>query len=268
MAQMEEIDIRSAIERIKKQGKTFSNIYSDEVLKKAESFIANSRAIVFTYTDQGVRRLHYCFNEADDFSELLSSDFIQVDGNTVIEVMTRDENENKATFESAGLTRIAGMMRMSVKDWQIAAEENNIGAYYDSAIGSIPGAEMAEAINKTLWSIFDTRVSHLQNDEEIAEAISRGEITVHSNENDVIDAILQVQMQPKKFYINQVYNGTEKGVIHAMLQNRLKEYTSRGGKYVFAWVEKENIASVKFHEKYGLKHDGMWNMVYAGVQKK
>ena len=47
-----------------------------------------------------------------------------------------------------------------------------------------------------------------------------------------------------------------------MLQNRLKPYVEQGGKYVYAWIEKNNIASLKFHSKYGLAHDGMWNMVY------
>ena len=48
-----------------------------------------------------------------------------------------------------------------------------------------------------------------------------------------------------------------------MLQKRLKDYVNQGGKYAYAWVEKNNIASVKFHEKYGMKFDGLWNMVYA-----
>lgn len=36
-----------------------------------------------------------------------------------------------------------------------------------------------------------------------------------------------------------------------------------GGKYLYAWVEAFNVASVKFHEKYGMKHDGMWSMIYS-----
>lgn len=265
---MEESCIRKAIEAIKKEGKTFSNIYSDAVLGKAEDSFANSHAMVFTYTDHGVRRLYYCFNEEDSFLELLSSDSVHADADTVVEIMTRDDNENKVVFESAGFRQIAGMMRMSVRNWLPEAEEKNTTIYYDDSVGFAPNVEMAGAINDILWRVFDTRVSHLQNDKEIADAIRNGEFTIHCNENDVIDAVLQVQMQPRKFYINQVYNGADKSVIHAMLQKKLKEYSARGGKYVYAWVKKDNIASVKFHEKYGLKHDGMWNMVYAGVQKQ
>ena len=68
---------------------------------------------------------------------------------------------------------------------------------------------------------------------------------------------------PKKFYINQVVNQGERKTIHAILLNRLEAYTNAGGKYLYAWVEDKNTASLKFHEKYGMKHDGMWSMIYS-----
>ena len=68
---------------------------------------------------------------------------------------------------------------------------------------------------------------------------------------------------PKKFYINQIVNKGKREIIHAILLNRLEEYIKAGGKYLYAWVEERNIASVKFHEKYGMKHDGMWSMSYS-----
>ena len=67
---------------------------------------------------------------------------------------------------------------------------------------------------------------------------------------------------PKKFYINQIINKTGKEVIHAMLLSRLDQYRKSGGKYLYSWVEEANIASLKFHNKYGMEHDGMWNLVY------
>ena len=52
-------------------------------------------------------------------------------------------------------------------------------------------------------------------------------------------------------------------MIHALLLNRLAEYAETGGKYLYAWIEDKNTASIKFHKKYGMRHDGMWNMIYS-----
>lgn len=260
---MEEAEIRKAIEELKKQGRVFSNLYADGMLAHAEEVFSNERAVVSICEDHGVRRLYYFYNDADSLLSILSSETIHADSNTVLEFMTRDESENRDFFETAGFKQIAGLKRMSVRDCESALKENRMDGLYDETVGCFPDVEMAEEINKVLWSIFDTRISHLQDDREIEESIRNGEFIIHRSDEGVVDAILQAQIQPRKFYINQVYNGADKGIIHAMLQNRLKEYFMQGGKYVFAWIDRDNIASLKFHEKYGLAHDGMWNMVYA-----
>lgn len=256
-------ETRQAIEKLKQQGRTFSNIYSDGVIENAEDLFVNESAIILSYHDHGVRRLHYCYTDRDSFLELLRSGEIKADRNTVIELMTRDELENRETFVAAGFIQIAALMRMSVKNCEQVIKDSVISRYHDDSVGEYPEVGMAEEINKVLWNIFDTRVSHLQSNDEIAESIRQMEITVHRNGMGVVDAVLQVKIQPRKFYVNQVYNSADRSVIHAMLQTRLNEYYLQGGKYVYAWIERNNIASLKFHEKYGLKHDGTWNMVYC-----
>ena len=54
--------------------------------------------------------------------------------------------------------------------------------------------------------------------------IREGQISIHRNKEGNIDAILQAEEMPKKFYINQIVNKAEKNVIHAILLNRLKKY--------------------------------------------
>ena len=120
----------------------------------------------------------------------------------------------------------------------------------------------AEEINKILWVTFHTEISHLLSDDELRDKIRDEQITVHRNKDNHIDALLQADIMPKKFYINQVVNKGEKKAVHAILLNRLEQYIGAGGKYLYAWVEDKNIASMKFHEKYGMKHDGMWSMIY------
>ena len=260
---MKAAETRQAIEKLKQQGRFFSNIYSDGVIENAEELFVNESAIILFCPDHGVRRLHYCYTDQNCFLELLRSDEIREDRNTVIELMARDKTENQEAFAYAGFSQIAALMRMSVKNCEQVIKDSDIGRYQDDTVGVFPEARDAEEINKVLWSIFDTRVSHLQSNEEIAESIRQKEITVHRNEKGCIDAVLQVKVQPRKFYVNQVYNSADRSVIHAMLQTRLSEYFLQGGKYVYAWIERDNIASQKFHEKYGLKHDGTWNLVYC-----
>ena len=177
--------------------------------------------------------------------------------------MTRDVDEKADLLKDAEFIPIAHMMRMSVRDISQSLDETMIVAYNNSGIGEFPDEKDAEEINNILWKLFDSRVSHLQYDDEITKSINKQEFTVHKNKVGKIDALIQAYVQPKKFYINQIYNASEKEVIHTMLRNRLKEYVDQGGKYVYAWVDRDNIASLKFHAKYGLKHDGMWNLVYA-----
>lgn len=260
---MKETEARKAIEELKKQGRVISNLYADGMLARSEEVFTNERAAVCICNDHGVNRLYYFYNDPDSLFKLLSSDSIHSDSNIVLEFMTRNEDENRVFFETAGFTQIAALKRMSVKDCESTLKENRMNEYFDETVGFFPDIETAGEINKVLWGVFDTRISHLQDDSEIEESIKKGEFTIHRNKESAVDAILQAQIQPRKFYINQVYNGTDKHIIHAMLQNRLKEYFMQGGKYVFAWIDRDNIASLKFHEKYGLKHDGMWNMVYA-----
>lgn len=260
---MQAEETRQAIEKLKQQGRTFSNIYSDGVIENAEELFVNESAIILSSPDNGVRRLHYCYTELDGFLELLKSDENRADRNTVIELMTRDKTENQEAFSDAGFRQIASLMRMSVKNCEQVIIDSDIGRYHNDSVGEFPEVGMAGEINEVLWNIFDTRVSHLQSNEEIAESIRQREITVHRNEAGEVDAVLQVKIQPRKFYVNQVYNSADHSVIHAMIQNRLDEYFLQGGKYVYAWIERDNIASLKFHEKYGLKHDGTWNIVYC-----
>ena len=138
-----------------------------------------------------------------------------------------------------------------------------LSQYGLSEEGKVPETKFIPSINGCLHEIFDTKVSHLPSDEELSKSVERGEVEIHCDKNSAIDAILQVVVKPQNFYINQIYNGTEKKIIHSMHQKRLKKYSAQCWIYAYAWVEKDNVASIKFHEKYGFKFDGLWNMVYV-----
>ena len=263
----EENQVKSVIDNIRKLGRVKSNIYSEEAYCDVEQFAYNENAAVLIRSDHGAKRLYFCYVDEQSLVELLGCDTAPEYSEAVIEFMTRDPEEFSDLLKQMGFAPIARMMRMSARDISQSLNNDALELYYNDTVGTVPAVSDTEEINAMLWKTFDTRISHLQSDEEIAESISRQEFTVHKNDEGRIDALLQAQVQPKKFYINQIVNTADKSVIHAMLQSRLRKYTDEGGKYVFAWVDRDNIASVKFHEKYGIKHDGMWNMVYAAEKQ-
>lgn len=51
-------------------------------------------------------------------------------------------------------------------------------------------------------------------------------------------------------------------MFHALTLNLLKKYCDNGGKYVYAWGDEGNIASLKYFEKYKLLEDGVYNSIY------
>ena len=264
---VEENQVKSVIENIRRLGRVKSNIYSEEAYCDVEQFAYNENAAVLIRSDHGAKRLYFCYVDEQSLIKLLSCDAAPGYSDAVIEFMTRDPEEFSDLLKQIGFAPIARMMRMSARDISQGLNNKALDLYSNDTVGIVPAVSDAEEINAILWKTFDTRVSHLQNDDEIEDSIRRQEFTVHKNEEGRIDALLQAQVQPKKFYINQIVNTADKSVIHAILQSRLRKFSDEGGKYVYAWVDRDNIASVKFHEKYGIKHDGMWNMVYAAEKQ-
>lgn len=181
----------------------------------------------------------------------------------VIEVITKEDKLYQKEIEGCGFHIHAKMMRISNPDVSgIFSGQYEIIKYFSEGIGRRAVEKDTSMIHKMLSDIFDSRIGHLPTLEETRDRIKDGQFYVAENADGQIALILQRVVAPKSFYINQIYNGLRKNDIHAVLLNELKKYTDNGGKYVYAWVDEKNIASLKFHKKYGLQHDGIWDIVY------
>lgn len=235
-----------------------SNVYSFEFVEKVTEVYMSDGAVAAAYDDHGITRIVFCAAAAGELPRLMSRFKEQ---KCTVEIVTRNPEEGRTLMGLCGFEAFAELKRLSTSDCTELSEK--VKPYFDASVGYIPKKSEAREINKFLWDTFDTRVSHLLSDEDISEIIEKGGITLHRDSNGNIDAVLQVEIQPKRFYINQIVNRGERKIIHAMLQNRLKEYIAGGGRYAYAWVETKNIASNRFHEKYGFKHDGLYNIVYS-----
>lgn len=253
------MDKQIVLEKIKKARlqRFMTNCYSLDVLEHSQKLWFQGNEFVFSYEDHGIQRLVYFVRTWETLDHLL--DEVEK-GRFYLEFMTKDPDEYKP--HKALLT--AAMMRMSNTDCSRVFDSDSSIIHFKNAVPVETANEQdATEINSILWSTFHTEVSHLLSEEELREKIQAGHITIHRNDAGKIDALLQAEVMPKKFYINQVVNKGNREVIHALLLNRLEKYIKVGGKYLYAWVEDKNTASIKFHQKYGMTYDGMWSMVYS-----
>ncbi len=257
---MQNNTIKEKLAALKNTGKRlYTNNYTNSALEAAEELWESKEGILFSYDDHGVKRLVYNVADFKELKTLLQ----QIEGSGyILEFLSRDKDENRGLLEQSGCSILARMKRVSIPDCRFVFTDSPIMAYVDLNLGREAFVEEAQEINQTLWSVFDTRVSHLSSDEELQHAIRNGQISIYRGENGTIDAIMQTVVHPRKFYFNHAYNKADKSVIHAMILKRMRTYVEAGGKYVYAWVEEKNIASFKFNGKYGMEHDGMWSMVY------
>lgn len=235
-----------------------NNFYSADVADKACDMWGNGDEFVFSYDDHGVKRLVFFVKDLGTVAAIAG----QIpQGRYCMEIMGRTGGEDI----SPDIKVMSRLKRYSNPDVRTVLESGSEMLKFKGSVPVEPALESdASEINKLLWSTFNTEISHLLSDDEFKEAIAAGQISVHRNDEGTIDAMLQADVMPKKFYINQIINKSgRKEVIHSILLCRLEEYAADGGKYVYSWIEETNTASLKFHEKYGMKHDGMWNTVYC-----
>ena len=229
-----------------------TNIYSLENIKCATKLWMEDQGFLFTFDDHGISRLCFCVKDLKSLCSLL----MQVkSGVHYLEYLTKD-----GIMRIEGLELVARLRRLVNADCRTVFADAILLKYQDDSIEELAQSLDAKEINRILWSIFHTEISHLLWDNEIAERIEKGQISIHRA--DRIDAILMVDVWPKRFYINQVVNMGDRKNIHAMLLKRLRNYVDDGGRYLYSWVETDNIASMKFHGKYGMEHDGTWNLIW------
>ncbi len=252
------MDRQSIYEKVKKAKllRFATNCYSMDTVRTCNKIWSRGDEFVFSYEDHGIQRLIFFAKEIYTIDSL----FTELDGGQYfLEFMTKNPEE----YVPDKSMKLASMMRYANADCRSVFESDSQVIQYKDAVSVESACEQdATEINRLLWSTFHTEISHLLSNDELIEKIKAGQLTIHRSLDEHIDALLQADVMPKKFYINQVINKGNREVIHAILLDRLEEYIKAGGKYLYAWVEDTNIASIKFHKKYGMKHDGMWSMIY------
>ena len=236
--------------------RSFNNCYSMDLISKAERMWEKGDDFIFSYEDHGINRLIYYVSGWDSLDKLLD---LMDNGKWFLEYITKNPYEYKP--HSSRL--VAKMLRMANPDCTSIFDSSSTVLRYKGAVKTeMANVKDAGEITTILWDTFRPEISHLLYTDEMKEPIMNGQVTIHKTDGH-IDALLQADVMPKRFYINQIVNLGKRQNVHALLIDRLEKYVYDGGKYLFAWVEDTNIASIKFHEKYGMKHDGMFSVIYC-----
>lgn len=233
-----------------------TNCYRIDLLEKADRIWERGEAFVFSYRDHGISRLIYFAQDWSSLDDLL--DGIGA-GKWFLEYMTKDPDE----YHPSSGRLVTRMLRMANPDCRgVFGVDSQVAQYRSASKTELATEEDAEELTTILWKTFRPEISHLLYADELKPLIQAGQVTVHRTDGR-IDALLQADVMPKKFYINQIVNLGERKHVHALLLDRLEKYVAAGGKYLYAWVDETNIASIKFHNKYGMKVDGMMSVIYC-----
>ena len=259
---METAKIKDKIDQLnRKHSKIITNSYMGflDTIVGGFNFYENANAILISYSDCGVRRLVFYSNDVEHLRALLSE---MPAGEYIMEKADRIGFESDLDLCGAGFEKLKKLDRYSNNRIdELLGSDIPVLKYRGAVSKMVFTAAHRENVNRLLYETFDARISHLPDERLLSEQLDAGEFVGVMGDSEIV-TLLQRRIEKKKFYINQIINKGEKKNIHAMLLNRLEDYINNGGKYLYAWVEDRNIASQKFHAKYGMKHDGMWNMVY------
>lgn len=259
---MEAAEVNAKIAELRKKGsRVLTNSYGHYTWDIAIEAYFSEDSLVLVDVDNGVHRIFFYTVNADDLIPVIYEMPDSV--GYCLEIVSKNRDEYKELLLKSGFEPLAFMMRMANPDiGELLNSPDGVMRYFNSRYGIRATREDAHAINDVFWKVFDTRVSHLLSDELLKQVIDNEQVIVERFDNQ-IKAILQYQKEPRKFYINQIYNRMQREVIHSILIKELQEYYKNGGKYLYAWVQEDNLSSVKFHSKYGMVHDGLWNIVYV-----
>ncbi|MBP5260531.1 MAG: hypothetical protein J6Z43_00220 [Clostridiales bacterium] len=216
--------------------------------------VAGDKAILMIVREELVTRIEFYAERLTDIAGLVSE---LPSGEYCLEYIYRGRNEYADKLMEVGFSPLKTMQRCCNYDIGTTLVSNGLIDRYCPLEEYVSmGISELERIKKLLWDTFDTRISHLPNDEELRRSIDQGEFFGCIKDGSLV-SLLQRQISNKKFYINQVINRADPVCIHSIMLGELQKYVADGGKYIYAWIASDNEASMKFHQKYGLMPDNM-----------
>ena len=249
-------EINNAVTDLKKQGlRIKSNVFDMIDALKTYDAVITAESVVYIEKDHGINRLKFYTSSSEDIVKILRDISIPI----TADIISKNSDEFSSEMDKSGFTLLARMRRLVNRD---ITETVNKLIPPKFIRGGVALSSDTKAINNLLWTTFDTRISHLFSDDELAAVIEKGEVFTVKEHNEVV-SVLHRLTDNNRFYINQVINLSDKECIHSLMYAELRKFCDSGGRYLYAWVQDTNIASSKFHAKYGMAFDGLYDLVYV-----
>lgn len=245
------------INEIKKKGRIYSNCYiSFASLPKQEwKTYVSEKTLVISDFEGGANRLFFYTIDFVDFANVIKL----INENHTIEIISKNKNEFENELTLAGYVKLACLKRVSVRDITSYIDVKKY-LYVKNMCEYAIESDTAEILS-LLEKNFDTRISHLSDFDTLKKDIANGECYIVREKNKIVSYV-QIKKTAKSLYINQIINEGKKDRFHSLVSEIFSLYNCDGGKYVYAWVEENNIASLKFFSKYGLEEDGLYTSTY------
>lgn len=229
------------------------------------SLVTSSKAMAFSVMDNGVQRLFYFGTDRGEIAQLLR----EFASGSMLNILSRCEMEVKPLALAAGCVPFSRFVRVSnphLVDTLFGLNSSEYAVtHVNFSLGRQANVQEAERISRLLFSTFDTRTSHIPPVEEICRQIEEGTVWVREEDGE-LTSLLMYRIEGKKYYINQVINRAKPQVIHGIVMytmyNAIQEH---GISYSYAWIDEKNLRSLRFHARYDMVPDGLFDFSYIHI---
>lgn len=251
------------INRLKKGRRVITNNFLpitsiQQLSKQNESLLLyNSEAIALLCNDNGIERLYFHLsglNSAAMLGNLLSSRNRQP---LVADCIGKTDQDAKLVQAlcDIGFSRYTNLSRWRSNIIKLSPVSSN-GMFFAA------GWKDAERIEVLLRNTLDPLAGHLPSKEKLLSLIRHGLVFQASLDGDLVAAVCLEKTGKAGIYIYQIavskcHRST--GIGSRLLQYALSHFQDY---LVFtSWVEDQNIASNRIHQKLGMKQDGLKDTV-------
>lgn len=251
------------VNRMRKQGETITNMFLpvsslDKIAQQEDSQLYfNEGVLAFTYSDNGVNRL--CFHlssleQAQNLDRLLEKTEKRP---LVADCVGREEN---ILLLSEALIQVGFFVYARMSRW------------HGSSIAHFPELERkvfiaakakhTESIQRLFMESFDPLISHLPNTEKLQSLIAK-DLVFCLEEQKHVQAVACLERIGKKgiylyqYAVSKAY--WKKNTGSAIFQYALEQFSACNS--FTSWTTDDNAASNRIHEKFGMKRDGLKNII-------
>lgn len=196
-------EIKQKINILKKEGKLFTNCAMWMALEDEKEFACKSArgAVLYFAVEDGVNRGFLSYNDEKSAVDIVSSIGTANNAgfNVVFEWPSREKGFMDGFFSKCGFRKITDMTRMSVADARpYITQDSPVRRLFNKELGGVAVVSDAKKIDDALRAVFDTKVSHLLEKEQLESEIKKGNVFVYFDKGGKVAACLQVAITHAK----------------------------------------------------------------------